>query len=143
MFDLVISRHESYDPQEVYRVLQTGGRFITQQVGSENCMDINRFLGEQAVYAYAEPEWSAATASEDLKKAGFHLLTVEEAFAPLAFYDVGALVFYLKVVSWQVMNFSVERYERELRAIHQGIEVDGEWVVREHRFFIEAQKQTE
>ena len=35
-FDLVLSRHESYDLSEVRRVLKNGGYFLTQQVGGEN-----------------------------------------------------------------------------------------------------------
>lgn len=35
-FDIVINRHESFDPAEVGRVLKKGGYFITQQVGGEN-----------------------------------------------------------------------------------------------------------
>jgi SAM-dependent methyltransferase len=35
-FDLVIDRHESYLPAEVFRVLRRGGRFLTQQCGGSN-----------------------------------------------------------------------------------------------------------
>lgn len=41
-FDLVIDRHNGCEPAEVYRVLRPGGLYITQQVGGENCMDLNR-----------------------------------------------------------------------------------------------------
>ena len=34
-FDLVIDRHEALDPDEVERVLNPGGRFVTQQMGPE------------------------------------------------------------------------------------------------------------
>jgi SAM-dependent methyltransferase len=39
--DLIINRHDSYDPNEVRRVLRPGGTFITQQVGGQNDADLN------------------------------------------------------------------------------------------------------
>ncbi len=46
-FDLVINRQSSFNAWEVYRVLRTKGCFITQQVGWQNCMELNRFLQEE------------------------------------------------------------------------------------------------
>ena len=38
---LIINRHESYDVPEVYRILQPGGIFLTQQVGPHDNRVIN------------------------------------------------------------------------------------------------------
>lgn len=35
-FDIIINRHESFDINEVMRILKTNGIFITQQVGGKN-----------------------------------------------------------------------------------------------------------
>lgn len=43
-FDLVISRHEAYYPQELIRVLKSEGVFITQQVGSISVITLRQFL---------------------------------------------------------------------------------------------------
>ncbi|MGD9964557.1 MAG: class I SAM-dependent methyltransferase [Candidatus Izemoplasmatales bacterium] len=45
MFDIVINKHESYDLDEVYRILKPSGYFITQQVGGLNNVDLSEKLG--------------------------------------------------------------------------------------------------
>ncbi|MCP5098391.1 MAG: class I SAM-dependent methyltransferase, partial [Chloroflexi bacterium] len=35
-FQLIINRHESYDPSEIHTILQPDGTFLTQQVGPLN-----------------------------------------------------------------------------------------------------------
>jgi SAM-dependent methyltransferase len=137
-FDLIINRHESYKPSEVYRILKPEGHFITQQVGGENCIDLNRFMG-----APLEPDyqnWHMLAAVGGLAKAGFDVKVAEEAFPALEFYDVGAVVYYLKIVSWQISDFDVNTYHEPLMAIHHKIEQDGKWTVTEHRFLIDAVK---
>ena len=39
-FDLVLDRHEELYPAEVARILAPGGRFLTQQVGSDNWREL-------------------------------------------------------------------------------------------------------
>ena len=45
-FDLVINRHESYSSNEVYRILKSGGYFITQQVGDPDSIKLNELIGD-------------------------------------------------------------------------------------------------
>lgn len=136
VFDLVIDRHEGYRASEIFRILRPGGRFLTQQVGGENCMDINRALQEAPSAPYQF--WTHAYELDQLRAAGFTILQEAEAFPPLIFRDIGALVFYLKVVPWQVEDFSIERYREKLLQIHYNIEKFGPMVVREHRTLVEA-----
>lgn len=35
-FDLIINRHGDFDAPELYRLLKSGGVFITEQVGGDN-----------------------------------------------------------------------------------------------------------
>jgi len=42
-FELIINRHESYSPKEVFRLLKPGGYFITQQVGVKNDSKLSLF----------------------------------------------------------------------------------------------------
>lgn len=44
MFDIIISRHEAFDIDEVYRLLKPNGLFITQQVGGLNNKELSQFL---------------------------------------------------------------------------------------------------
>lgn len=66
------------------------------------------------------------------------LVAEAEAQAFSGFYDIGALVYYLKVVEWQVPGFSVEQYDAQLRRIHEHIQQVGSFTVNAHRFFIDA-----
>jgi hypothetical protein len=52
----------------------------------------------------------------------------------------GAVVFYLRVISWQIEGFTPALYLDPLRAMDAIIRRDGMLVVSEHRFLIEAQK---
>jgi SAM-dependent methyltransferase len=135
-FDLIIDRHEGYRASEVFRIMRPGGRFVTQQVGGQNCLAINRVLQEvpSAPYTFWTLEYELA----QLRDAGFQIEQAREVFPPLAFFDIGALVFYLKVVPWQVEDFSVDRYRDKLLQIHHLIEDQRKFVVSEHRILVEA-----
>ncbi|MFO7815416.1 MAG: methyltransferase domain-containing protein [Halanaerobiales bacterium] len=137
-FELITNRHESYSVKEVYRVLDKKGIFITQQVGSKNCLEINEKLG--AVVDMGLGEWNLKKAITELKATDFNILTKSEEFPILRFYDIGALIYYLKAVPWQVTDFGVDKYYLKLREIHEHIEENNYFEVKEHRFFIIAEK---
>lgn len=114
-FDLVLNRHESYDPAEVWRVLADGGVFITQQVGGHDLEEINKALGAP-LHEYRD--WDLASASAGLSAAGFEIIWQQEAKISTTFHDIGALVLFLRITPWQVPGFEVARYGSELRALH-------------------------
>lgn len=138
MFDLVINRHEYYDPAEIMRILKPGGIFLTQQVGPRNCVELNQYLG--APIDANVVHWKLDQEIGALEQAGFTLLQSNEQILESNFFDIGAVVFYLKVIEWQIEGFSVEKYEARLREMHQLIEKQGAFYASEHRFLIEAQK---
>lgn len=137
-FDLVINRHESYAPDELLRILKPGGEFVTQQVGGENEWDLNVLLGARLNLEWAD--WRLQTAAAQLQTAGFQILKAVEDFPGVRYYDVGAIVYYLKAVPWQVTDFSVEKYFDALLHIHRRIQDDGYLDVRAHRFLLIARK---
>lgn len=137
-FDLIINRHESYAPPEVLRLLRPGGEFVTQQVGGENDWDLNMLLGARPSLDFNE--WRAKSAAKDLEAAGFEVQSVKEDFPHERFFDVGAIVYYLKAIPWQVPDFTVERYFDALLHIHERIQQDGYLDVRAHRFMLAARK---
>jgi SAM-dependent methyltransferase len=137
-FELVINRHEAFSAREVYRILKPGGTFITQQVGGDDNRRINEALGDQTPAPYAG--WSLAKAAAELGAAGFAIVRQGEEYPETEFQDVGALVYYLKAIPWQVPDFSVERYHDQLRAIHERIQASGPLKVYSHRFWLEARK---
>lgn len=137
-FDLILNQHEAYSEREIKRILHDDGIFITQQVGGEDCNDLNNLL-----QAEINPEflhWNLDYAVEKLEKEGFTVVEKGEAFPFLRFYDVGAIIYYLKAIPWQVPDFSVEKYEEKLREIHNIIEKKGYLEIRTHRFYIVANK---
>jgi SAM-dependent methyltransferase len=138
-FDLVLNRHGYYWEPELYRILQPGGFFVTQQVGNRNDIGIRKLLG--APDAIANSEWTdLSQAAANLQSAGFQIIKQLEDIYPQRFYDIGAIVYQLKAVPWQIPDFSVEVYFDKLKAIHETIQQTGYVDVEEHRFFMIAQK---
>jgi SAM-dependent methyltransferase len=138
-FDRVINRHESYNPAEVYRLLKPGGVFITQQVGGLDNLEINQALEDGVSFPFTG--WSLYGAATDLEGAGFTVERADGAALKTQFTDIGALVYYLKAVPWQVEDFDVERYQEQLIRLHNFIEAHGAFVTTAHRFLIIARKE--
>ncbi|MFB4266589.1 class I SAM-dependent methyltransferase [Nonomuraea sp. GTA35] len=113
-FDLVLNRHESYDPAEVRRLLAPGGRYLTQQVSGRDLEELNAALGGPPHPHHA---WDLASATAALDR--LEITWSEEASFTTTFHDVGALVLFLRAVPWQVPGFDVSAYGDRLRAVHQ------------------------
>ncbi|MEA3335796.1 MAG: class I SAM-dependent methyltransferase [Chloroflexota bacterium] len=137
-FDLVINRHEGYAPAEVLRILKPGGRFITQQVGGRNEFRLNELLQEDPYFKYED--WVLANAVADLEEGSFQVTKKQEAFPEARVTDIGAVVYYLRAIPWQIEDFSVERYRERLLAVHNMIQEEGYLSVHSHRFYVEAVK---
>jgi hypothetical protein len=135
-FDLVLNKHESYSPKELRRIIGENGSFLTQQVGGLNCVGINEALGIPVNNEYMN--WNLKSAMDELERHSFQILYSQEEFPLQRFYDVGALVYYLKAIPWQVPDFSIEKFEDKLFDIHKTIESKGFFEVKQHRFIIKA-----
>ncbi|GIP34474.1 methyltransferase domain-containing protein [Paenibacillus sp. J2TS4] len=136
-FDLIINRHESYSPQEVKRIISDQGLFITQQSGGTDCRQINEKLGVPLNEEFAH--WNLNVAMEELKENGFRVTEGREEYPVQRFYDIGALVYYLKAIPWQVPGFEPELYLDKLYEIHGIIQKQGYFDVYQHRFIIKAE----
>ena len=112
-----------------------GGRLLTQQVGSEDRAELNEALEAPAAY---RTTWNADAAVDALKAVGLTVLDVRQEWPSFTFYDIGALVYQLRAVPWQVRDFTVSRYRDPLRRIDEHIRTNGEFRVHAHRFFIHA-----
>lgn len=138
-FDLVINRHESFSIEEVYRILKPGGVFITQQVGGQNNRELSRFLlGDKGMVTDAGFNLSRTVA--ELSQVGFTVLKQQEFFPSLQFADVGALVYFAKIIEWEFADFSVDRCFEQLCELSQWVEKEGYISSTEHRFFALARK---
>ncbi len=136
-FDLVIDRHESYTPSEVLRVLRPGGWFVTQQVGDGNDEGIRKLLGAEQ---FVSPKWNLRLACNQLRNVGFRIDVQRQEYPLRRFFDVGALVYFLKAVPWVIPDFSVAKYFEALKRLSRKIERDGYLDDRNHRFIIVAQR---
>lgn len=138
-FDLVLNRHGYYWEPEIFRILGSDGLFITQQVGDRNDIGIRKLLGSPD--ASVNVEWNdLAEAVANLKATGFQIIKQLEDIYLQRFYDVGAIVYQLKAIPWQIPDFSVQNYFEQLKSVHEKIQKDGYVDVDEHRFFILARK---
>lgn len=136
-FSLVIDRHESYFPAEVARILEAGGTFLTQQVGSRYLDGLSGWFG---IADESTAGWDRGFAVAQLEEAGLAVARQEEDFPDVAFRDVGALVYYLRAVPWQLPGFTVEAHRDALRSVHEHIRSTGTLRLRGHFFLIEAKR---
>jgi len=133
-FDMVINRHESYNAKEVGRVLKPGGIFVTQQVGGRNDEFLSRRLIKDFIPKFSY--WNLGYASEELKNNSFEIIYGNECFPLLRFYDVGAIVYFARIIEWEFPDFSVDSCFKELCGLQQELEEKTFIECYEHRFLI-------
>ena len=137
-FDIIINRHGDFNAKELYRLLKKGGLFITQQVGSEN----DRELVEMVLPGTPKqfPDLNLKVQKKAFEDAGFEVLQAEEAFLPIRFFDVGAFVWFARIIEWEFPGFSVDKCFDKLLAMQKTIEEQGEVAGITHRYLIVARK---
>ncbi|QBD76131.1 class I SAM-dependent methyltransferase [Ktedonosporobacter rubrisoli] len=139
--DLILNRHGDFAAHEVKRVLKSGKLFITQQVGDQTNRRLHEVLDPPAQNnASGRPAWNLSYAVREMQEAGWHILEQREDTFTTRFYDVGAIVYYLKAIPWEIPGFSVERYFERLLAVRDLIEHEGPLDVAFHSFLIVARK---
>ncbi|AYY11886.1 class I SAM-dependent methyltransferase [Actinobacteria bacterium YIM 96077] len=139
--DLVLNRHGGLNASEIVRVLAPGGVLLTQQVGSRNDIEFNEALGvSPAIDLEAHTLRSTVAAFES---AGFVVDIAYEEFPVTRYRDVGAVVYQLRAVPWQVPGFDIDMFDARLRDIDTHIRRSGGFAVTSHRFLIRAHKATE
>ena len=137
-FDMVIDRHGDFNPEEIYRVLKPGGYFITQQVGAENERELVELLCGKTELPF--PEQYPNLVSRKFCEAGFAILREEECFRPIRFLDVGALVWFARVLPWEFPDFSVDTHLEQLLNAQKILEEQGCLEGKTHRFLLVAKK---
>jgi SAM-dependent methyltransferase len=137
-FDLVSSRHPTITLWgEIARVLKVGGVYFSQQVGAGTNSELADFMmGAQPV----SDSRSTQRAVAEAHAVGLEVLEVREESLPIVFFDVGAVVYFLRKVIWTVPGFTVERYRDRLMAMHRSIEAHGGFASHAQRFLIEAKR---
>ena len=140
-FDLVINRHEFYLINELKRVLKPNGIFITQQVWGNNDLELNKLLGYEVNEKTHEfLHWNLKYAVNELETAGFEIIKQKEEYPKTRFFDIGALLFYIKACPWQVPDFTLDNCLDKIKEIHEKIIKDGYIEVTSGRFIVKARK---
>ncbi|MFD4641838.1 methyltransferase domain-containing protein [Lentzea sp. NPDC058436] len=137
-FDLVISRHPVVTPWgEIARVLRPGGTYFSQQIGAGTNRELTDFMmGPQPVGSARSVEVARAEA----EAAGMEVLRLEPVALRVEFFDVGAVVHFLRKVLWTVPGFSVEGYRERLLDMHAHIQEHGRFACTSTRFLVEARR---
>lgn len=139
-FDLVSSRHPAtVHWAEIARVLGPGGTYFAQHVGGGTNVEISEFfLGPLQPGNRRHHDVEA----ERAHAAGLQVVQCRNERLRLEFFDVGAMVFFLRKVIWTVPDFTVDRYRERLRDLHDQIERDGVFHSTMSRTLFEARKSS-
>ncbi|WP_424637880.1 class I SAM-dependent methyltransferase [Embleya sp. AB8] len=138
-FDLVTSRHPvTVWWAEIARVLRPGGTYFAQHVGPGSVFELTEyFLGPQPEAREGRrPDLESA----DARAAGLEIVDLRLERLRMEFFDIGAVVYFLRKVIWIVPGFTVDAYRDRLRELHELIERDGPFVAHSTRVLIEARR---
>jgi SAM-dependent methyltransferase len=137
-FDLVCSRHPTVTLwTEIERVLQSGGTYFSQQIGAGTNSELSDFImGPRPISTTQNLDRAISLATVT----GLEVLDAREESLPVVFFDIGAVVYFLRKVIWTVPDFSVEKYRERLIQLHRYIEEYGSFTSHSQRYLIEATK---
>jgi hypothetical protein len=138
-FDLVTTRHPvSVWWTEILRVLRGGGSYFAQHIGPATMGElVEYFIGPQPEkWAEFHPD----TVSAQARAAGLQIADLRMERLRAEFFDIGAVIYFLRKVVWTVPDFTVQRYRERLRELHERIEADGPFVAHATRVLVDARK---
>lgn len=133
-FDVIANRHESFFATEVRRALRSGGTFVTQQVDFHTYDDFYAALG---IDLPDQVDTWLPLAVEQVEASGMTVVDARTGEEHQAFGDIGALVWYLSVVSWAIPEFDVAACDGALRRIHERMQLSPV-VIRQRRLLVVA-----
>ncbi|QFG24485.1 class I SAM-dependent methyltransferase [Actinomadura sp. WMMB 499] len=138
-FDLVTSRHPAtVQWDEIARVLRPDGTYFAQHVGPGTVWElVEYFLGPQPD---AKRERHPDVERAGAEAAGLEVVDLRMERLRMEFFDVGAVVHFLRKVVWTVPGFTVERYRERLRELDAEIRADGPFVAHSTRLLVDARK---
>lgn len=140
-FDLVISRHPaSVWWEEIFRVLRPGGTYLAQHVGPRSMAELYEFfLGAQDETERQHTRHPDVESAQALT-AGLEIETLRLERLRVEFFDIGAVVYFLRKVIWTVPDFDVDRYDSRLHDLDAQIRRDGSFVAHSTRVLVQARR---
>jgi SAM-dependent methyltransferase len=138
-FDLVTSRHPAAPWwNEIRRVLRPGGAYFAQHVGPATAGELTEwFLGPQPEGRHSR---DPAVERAEAVAAGLEVVDMRAERLRMEFYDVGAVVWFLRKVIWTVPGFTVDGHRDRLRALDERIRREGPFVAHATRTLVDARK---
>lgn len=137
-FDLVVGRHP-IEPWwgEIARVLKPAGSYLAQHVGPHSLRSLSEFLmGPLPETSRRHPDVERRAALD----AGLIVQRIEVERPRTVFLDIGAVVYFLRLVPWIVPGFEVDRYRAALGRLDRVIRRDGGFETTASRTLVEATK---
>ncbi|NJC21076.1 SAM-dependent methyltransferase [Arthrobacter pigmenti] len=138
-FDLVTSRHPAtiwWD--EIARVLKPGGSYLAQHVGPASVFElIEFFMGPQPQARRGRHPDDEAEAA---RAAGLDVVDLRQTRLCIEIFDVAAVIYLLRKVIWWVPGFTVEKYQQQLRMLHDRIQREGPFIAHSTRHLIDARR---
>ncbi|AFS15089.1 MULTISPECIES: class I SAM-dependent methyltransferase [Mycobacterium avium complex (MAC)] len=138
-FDLVTTRHPiSVWWTEIFRVLRPGGTYFAQHIGPATMAElVEYFIGPQPEKG---TEFHPDAVRAQAEAAGLQIVDLRMERMRAEFFDIGAIVYFLRKVIWSVPDFTVQRYRDRLAELHERIESEGPFVTDSVRLLVEARK---
>ena len=134
-FELVLNRHEELDCSEVARVLASGGRVFTQQVGRSSWQGLGEFFPRKQDFGPLFEEYQAGFST-----AGLDVVRADTSETSVAFGSLGDVVYTLTAAPWTVPDFSLQRDMDALVAFERKNRQKDGILIPESRVVIEAKK---
>ena len=113
-FDLVTSRHPiAVWWSEIARLLRPGGTYFAQHPGPATVSELVEFVmgPHPELGAHLEP----AVQRADADAAGLQIVDMRMEKLRAEFFDIGAVVYFLRKLIWTVPDFTVEPYTATAR----------------------------
>jgi SAM-dependent methyltransferase len=140
-FDLITGRHPtSVWWNEIARVLKPGGTYFAQHVGVIYLQTLRDYLIGPQPPKQIRAQLNPDTVSADVAAAGLEVTDLRHEQIRLDFFDIGAVVYFLRKLVWVIPGFTVAEYRDKLHQLHQQIEADGTFVTHTSRVLIEVRK---
>jgi hypothetical protein len=108
---------------------------LSQQVGPGSVGELTDFMLDPQPAGEARSPERARTAAT---AAGLEVVDLRAESLRMEFFDVAAVIVFLRKVIWIVPGFTVEKYRDRLLAMHERIARHGPFVAHSERFLIEA-----
>jgi SAM-dependent methyltransferase len=145
-FDLVFDRHEELDPAEVARVLRPGGCVVTQQVGDNNWIELQRYFGGATAGNRADSRLTdfgdiRGEYARGFESAGLRVVRNEQRDYKVAYEELGDFFFMLLIAPWTIPDLDVEGDLETLLELERDCTTSDGLVMTFSRFLLVAEKE--